>query len=1017
MLTTLVSLLALQAPELVVTRGHGQPLTAIVFSADDSTAFTASEDGVVLVWNTASSRHHHQINAGSYARLSADPRGARVLIYDGDGKIILADATGASRVLSATARAVAFAPSSDAFFGIEPSGDALRFYPFDGASEAVVAESGLGKRLAVSQDGKVIVVSKPRGFLIVDASAKRVLCRGALPDEPGSVSISPDGKLVALGMVGPYVAVHDAGTCAEVRRVDGFRAEFARTGALATNSGLFDAASGKQLMAFGASYVVRVANGGAFAWTDGGFDKTHAIITYDLRTKQRRPLVASPIVAPQSLAFTADQRLVVGGDGLAISVWDEARATMTLSRLTRPDISLVTSPAVTAHGSYVLVAGHSYSGGGALHLMKLTESGALEAVKQLQTSFTGAVFAPDGSRAYVTDGGLTRALSIPDLATVWDQTAEVQGSRGVVLSPGGTRVAAGQRVLGSDGALLGQWSENAWPFAAREDAVYLQSSGRAMRWRSDGVTVLEAPDGAGYSTSGAAHADALIAVGYKRGDLLLYRQASLAVLAETAAHAGPIEALTFSPDGKQLASAGADGAVKLWSVAAGRLELLVTLFVFGNGEWVCVAPDGRFDGSPGALPRVHFVQGTRQVSVDAMTERFFTPGLLALVAGVRMPATSAPPPREAPPVLAEAISAPPTVRILAPKNGEEVSTDAIEVELAINDNGGGADDVRLFLNGKRVDASTRGLSVKRTSSTSRTFSVVLSPGDNELRAVAFNRARVESDPATATVRFGGGTASASLYVLSVGVNEYKNAKYNLNYGRPDAQAIAKELKAKAGRIFKKIEVSELYDRAVSAEAVVHALEAIAAKARPIDVFVFYFAGHGTMSEGSDAAPPEFFLVPHDVTALYGDDAQLAAHALSAGKIRAALTAIAAQKQLILLDACQAGGALDAFAMRGAQEERALLQLARSAGIVVMAATGSQQLASEVKALGHGVFTYALIEGLRGAADGAPKDGKITVKELEAYLSDRVPALTKRHRGSAQYPNSFARGQDFPISTK
>jgi hypothetical protein len=56
----------------------------------------------------------------------------------------------------------------------------------------------------------------------------------------------------------------------------------------------------------------------------------------------------------------------------------------------------------------------------------------------------------------------------------------------------------------------------------------------------------------------------------------------------------------------------------------------------------------------------------------------------------------------------------------------------------------------------------------------------------------------------------------------------------------------------------------------------------------------------------------------------------------------------------------------------------------------------------------------LIEGLIGAADGAPKDGKITVKELEAYLNEKVPELTKQYRGTAQYPNSFAKGQDFPI---
>lgn len=66
-------------------------------------------------------------------------------------------------------------------------------------------------------------------------------------------------------------------------------------------------------------------------------------------------------------------------------------------------------------------------------------------------------------------------------------------------------------------------------------------------------------------------------------------------------------------------------------------------------------------------------------------------------------------------------------------------------------------------------------------------------------------------------------------------------------------------------------------------------------------------------------------------------------------------------------------------------------------------------------LGQGVFTYALLKGLNGEADGAPKDGKVTVKELAAYLDDQVPELTKLYRGKRQDPNSSTRGQDFPIA--
>jgi len=115
-----------------------------------------------------------------------------------------------------------------------------------------------------------------------------------------------------------------------------------------------------------------------------------------------------------------------------------------------------------------------------------------------------------------------------------------------------------------------------------------------------------------------------------------------------------------------------------------------------------------------------------------------------------------------------------------------------------------------------------------------------------------------------------------------------------------------------------------------------------------------------------------------------------------------------------MDACQAGGFEQTFAMRGAVEEKALKQLSRSSGLYLLAATQSEQFATEFASLKHGVFTYAVLKGLQGDADGSPKDGKTTVRELSAFIEDKVPGLTEKHRGSAQYPSIYGRGQDFPI---
>ena len=56
----------------------------------------------------------------------------------------------------------------------------------------------------------------------------------------------------------------------------------------------------------------------------------------------------------------------------------------------------------------------------------------------------------------------------------------------------------------------------------------------------------------------------------------------------------------------------------------------------------------------------------------------------------------------------------------------------------------------------------------------------------------------------------------------------------------------------------------------------------------------------------------------------------------------------------------------------------------------------------------------LLEALAGNADGAPKDGKITIYELKSYLDDQVPEVSKKHIGHKQYPTTFSSGHDFPI---
>ena len=63
------------------------------------------------------------------------------------------------------------------------------------------------------------------------------------------------------------------------------------------------------------------------------------------------------------------------------------------------------------------------------------------------------------------------------------------------------------------------------------------------------------------------------------------------------------------------------------------------------------------------------------------------------------------------------------------------------------------------------------------------------------------------------------------------------------------------------------------------------------------------------------------------------------------------------------------------------------------GRVILAASGPNESARELERLGHGVFTYFLLEGLRGRADDN-RDGDVTVDEIYEYAFQEVRKATR-----------------------
>lgn len=170
----------------------------------------------------------------------------------------------------------------------------------------------------------------------------------------------------------------------------------------------------------------------------------------------------------------------------------------------------------------------------------------------------------------------------------------------------------------------------------------------------------------------------------------------------------------------------------------------------------------------------------------------------------------------------------------------------------------------------------------------------------------------------------------------------------------------------------------------------------------------FYAGHGISHQkgvGSD-----FYFVLHDTTRMT-DDAVLARTAVSGEELRSWLSGIAAQKQLILLDACNSGAFAEGFTRRGAAEEMDLARLSRRSGSVVIGASTEGDFAYEAAGLGHVIFTWSVLEALTGKAAA---NGLVTANSLKSYVDVRLPDLSLQLVNKEQYPWTFAIGQDFAI---
>ncbi len=165
-------------------------------------------------------------------------------------------------------------------------------------------------------------------------------------------------------------------------------------------------------------------------------------------------------------------------------------------------------------------------------------------------------------------------------------------------------------------------------------------------------------------------------------------------------------------------------------------------------------------------------------------------------------------------------------------------------------------------------------------------------------------------------------------------------------------------------------------------------------------FIFAFMGHGFQ----DNAGQNYLMT-------YGADlSNMDKEALPLSEVEKLIEATGARRKVIFIDACR-----NVPGTRDADKPRTMSDFKAAEGLAMLLATKPGNFSYEDSDLSHGVFTYFLLEGIRGKAAG--KDGFVTFRDLGDYVERSVLAYSMK-KDQAQKPLASMQdvGGDFLIAT-
>jgi WD40 repeat protein/uncharacterized caspase-like protein len=986
---------AITGREIRTFRGHSKWVRAVALSPDGNYALSGSTDETLKQWDLKTGKvlRTYSGHLGSVDSVAFSPDGRQLLSASIAGTVKLWDINADKPIWSSRGHSYAMEEavfSKDGRYALAASDKELILYDLRAGRELKVLKGHSSDLLcaAISPDGKkALSGSEDNTAILWDlTNGRKLQTLKGHSHYVKAVAFSPDGKYALTGSWDKTIKLWDVATGEEIKCFKGhnrgiYALAFNPDGKSFISSGWdkdikqWDLETGKEIKSFQGlssyAHCMVVSPDGEYILA-GYQDNTLKL--WNAQTGELVKDLKGHDKWLKTVAYLPDGKRALSGSGdYTLKLWDLASGQV---------LKTFTGHKSTVREVRILKGGKLAVSGSADQTLKLWN---LETGQEIR-SFKGheGSFATVEGVAVTSDGALAISASRDDTMKLWDTATgdELRVYRGhtddvlcVDISPDDNFI------------LSGSWDKTMKLWNIRSGEAL-----RTFKGHTHSVeTVAFSPDGK-YALSGSLD-----------NTIKLWEITTGKALLTLEGHGNAVQSVEFSSDGKRAFSSSYDGTVRIWDLKTGENTAIFACFT--DGEWIVMTSEGYFNASEKGARNLNVRINNEVFSIDQFYRKFYRPEMVALaLAGKPLPRTET--------IQGLVASKPaPKIQIISPSDGLTTQKESIDVQLAIEGEPSDTGDIYVYLNDSLVATDTRAIAVKQKGKRRiMSLRLALFPGENKIRAVAFNKDNsMASKPHEIRIQADFTFDSPTLYVFAVGIDRYENEGLNLNYAVADATLFVNSIEKTSAPLFKEIKTLVFTKPEETTKAsIVKAFENLASEIRAGDFFLFYNSSHGYIATFNNG-DSKYFLIPSNV--VFVDPVNLTQTAISQDELVKLIGGVPAQNKIIVLDTCQAGeaGRVIQLSMNGVQkaytralsEGTAMQLLKMASGSSVLTAAQSMEDAIEGYK-GHGLFTYTIVEGLHGKADG-DHDRFITLNELKSYTEKNVYLRSKIHFNRKQIP--------------